>query len=162
MSTCAVCGSTILFGGKRMDEYRFCNDTCLAKGRHLAVASQVPDDLVAQLAAKLHAGPCPKCQGAGPIDVHKAHSVWSALVLTSWKTQPYVVCKRCGTRAQLLALLSSTLFGWWGVPWGLLVTPMQIVRNVAALRRSPDPLRPSEDLLRLARLHLASQLVARS
>jgi hypothetical protein len=32
---------------------------------------------------------------------------------------------------------------------------------LVALRRTPDPLKPSEELMRLARLHLASQAVAR-
>ena len=60
------------------------------------------------------------------------------------------------------ALLSSTLLGWWGFPWGLLVTPMQIARNISALTRRPDPLTPSPELLRAARIHIATQAVAQA
>ena len=162
MATCAYCGTTILFGGKRIDDLRFCNEKCRANGAHVAVAEQVPSQQVTELASTLHRGPCAKCQGPGPIDVHKAFTVWSALYLTSWKTQPHIVCRECGTKAQIRALLFSVLFGWWGIPWGFLITPVQIVRNISGLRRSTDPFVPSDDLRRLARLHLAKQLVARS
>src|SRR2546426_322066 len=118
MATCAACGLTILFGGKRVDDLRFCSDKCLAKGRVLSVAQQIPYDAVARLAATLHRGPCPKCQGPGPIDVHKTHTVWSAVYVTSWKSTPNIVCRSCGTKAQLLALLSSTVLGWVGIPLG--------------------------------------------
>jgi len=159
MATCAACGLTILFGGKRVDDLRFCSDKCLAKGRVLSVAQQIPHDAVARLAATLHRGPCPKCQGPGPVDVHKTHTVWSAVYLTSWKSTPNIVCRSCGTKAQLLALLSSTLLGWWGFPWGVFVTPVQIGRNIAGLLRKPDPYSPSEELLRLARLQLGGELL---
>jgi len=88
--------------------------------------------------------------------------VWSAVYLTSWKTQPHIVCRQCGTKAQIRALLFSALFGWWGIPWGFLMTPVQIVRNVSGLRKDTDPFAPSEDLRRLARLHLAKQVVAQN
>jgi hypothetical protein len=38
-------------------------------------------------------GNCPKCRGLGPIDVHKVHQVWSALVLTRWTTKSQVSCR---------------------------------------------------------------------
>jgi hypothetical protein len=160
MASCAYCGTTILFGGKRINDLRFCNEKCLASGAHLTVADQVPSHQVTELASTLHRGPCPKCQGPGPIDVHKAYTVWSALYLTSWKTKPLVVCRACGTKAQIRALLFSALFGWWGIPWGFFITPMQIVRNVSGLRKTTDPFVPSEDLRRLAQLHLAKQVMA--
>src|SRR3989442_771976 len=93
------------------------------------------------------------------VDVHKTHTVWSAVYLTSWKSTPNIVCRSCGTKAQLLALLSSTLLGWWGFPWGVFVTPVQIGRNIAGLLRKPDPYSPSEELLRLARLQLGGELL---
>ena len=90
MATCATCGSTILFGGARLGEFRFCNSNCLARGRPLTIAREIPDNIVTDLARRIHSGQCPKCQGPGPVDVHKAFSVWSAIAMTSWKTQPVI------------------------------------------------------------------------
>ena len=157
MASCAYCGRTILFGGKRLNELRFCNGTCLANGAHLAFVDQVPTQQVTELASTLHRGPCRRCQGPGPIDVHKVYSVWSALYVTRWKTQTLLVCRSCGTKAQVRALLFSGFLGWWGIPWGLFITPMQIVRNISALRRSTDPFVPSDELRRAAQVHLAKQ-----
>ena len=157
MATCAYCGNTILFGGKRLNESRFCNDTCLAKGAHVAFADQVPTQQITELASTLHRGPCRKCEGPGPIDVHKVYSVWSALYVTRWKTQTFIVCRSCASKEQWRALAFSGLLGWWGIPWGLFITPMQIVRNISALRRTTDPYVPSDELRRVAQLHLAKQ-----
>lgn len=160
MASCSTCGTTILFGGKRQGTFRFCSDKCLARGQYLLVADQIPDSVVDEFARRVHLGLCPKCQGPGPVDVHNSYSVWSAVYLTSWKTVPNVVCKECGSKAQTRALLSSLLLGWWGIPWGFLVTPMQIVKNISAMRRDVSPTEPSKELLRVARLHLASRAAA--
>jgi hypothetical protein len=90
------------------------------------------------------------------------YSVWSAVYVTRWKTQSFIVCKSCGTKAQVRGLLFSGLLGWWGIPWGLFITPMQIVRNIAALRRSTDPVVPSDELRRVAQVHLAKQGTVRA
>lgn len=159
MSTCCSCGRTILFGGKRLGAYRFCSGKCRAQGSYLVVADKIPDATVVRLARRIHAGPCPECHGPGPVDVYNAYFVWSALVLTSWKTVPNVVCQSCGSREQGRALLSSLVLGWWGA-WGLLVTPMQIVKNIWAMNRQVSPTEPSAQLLHVARVALASQIAA--
>jgi hypothetical protein len=58
-------------------------------------------------------------------------------------------------KSQLGDLAFSALLGWWGFPWGLLVTPVQIARNIAALASPPDPAQPSARLLQTARIQLA-------
>jgi hypothetical protein len=50
----------------------------------------------------------------------------------------------------------SLLAGWWGVPFGVVLTPVQLVRNAIALMRSSK--RPSADFARLMRLDLARRL----
>jgi len=162
MARCSACGSTILFGGRRLGDLRFCNDKCLARGRYLTFADQIPDAMVDDLARRTLRGACPKCNGPGPVDVHNAYSVWSAVYLTSWKTQPHITCKSCGTRAQVQALLFSLVFGWWGLPFGFILTPVQVARNIGAMRRQSSPTEPSPDLLRAARLTLAARLAAQA
>ena len=83
MATRSSCGTTILFGGKRLDEFRFCSDKRLSRGHYLALAATVPDAAVDELARRTLSAPCPKCHGLGPVDVHNAYSVWSAVYLTS-------------------------------------------------------------------------------
>ena len=109
MATCATCGTTILFGGKRVGQYRFCSDKCLARGRPLTFAAQVPDAAADELARRLLSAPCPKCHGLGPVDVHNAYSVWSALYLTRWSTKQIVGCRSCATKAQVQALVFSAV-----------------------------------------------------
>jgi hypothetical protein len=93
------------------------------------------------------------------VDVHTSYRVWSALLMTSWSSRPHVVCRSCGSRARLGDLLFSLLFGWWGFPWGFVMTPVQLVRNITGLVSSPDPTLPSAQLSRIVRLHLAANAI---
>jgi len=160
MARCAVCGTTILFGGVIDNDRRFCNETCHQRGYLFAVADRVPQDLIATQVAEVHQGNCPRCGGPGPVDVHTSHSVWSVLVLTQWKSKPEVCCRACGIKSKLFGTLSSGIFGWWGFPWGLIFTPVQIVRNIGGIFSPPDPTTPSPELENMVRLHLASQFMA--
>ena len=93
-------------------------------------------------------------------DVHVFHSVWSALVLTRWSSKPAICCQSCGTKSRLGGAASSMVLGWWGFPWGLILTPVQVSRNVIGMWRDPEPQRPSPMLERAVRVHLAQQLQA--
>lgn len=157
MAACSTCGSTILFGGVRRGNHQFCNGNCLAKGHLILAAEQIPEGEVRDFALRVHSGPCPKCNGSGPTDVHYSYRVWSAFVLTQWQTRPLVGCRRCGASEQVKSFLVSLALGWWGIPWGLLVTPVQLGRNLHALLLPPSSAEPSPGLLRLCRLQLAGQ-----
>jgi hypothetical protein len=132
MATCDHCGTFILFGGKRLGGLRFCSDACLQKGSYRSaaqqLAQQVPEELVQQQVLAVHQGVCPKCGREGPIDVHVSHRVWSAIHLTSWKSRQHVSCRACAVKAQCGDALFSLLFGWWGFPFGLVLTPVHAAR----------------------------------
>jgi hypothetical protein len=162
MAACGYCGTTILFGGKRDGELRFCNDECQRKGFVAAVAQEVPDDLVSEQVWKVHQGSCPKCGGSGPVDVHMSYRVWSALVMTSWSSRPHVVCRPCGSKARLGDAAFSLAFGWWGFPWGFIITPVQVFRNVAGFFGKRDPAAPSPQLAHMVRLHIAADAIEAS
>ena len=87
----------------------------------------------------------------------ESRRVWSALVLTSWSSRPAVTCGSCGTKSKLGNLVYCLFLGWWGLPFGLLITPVQIGRNLVALFTGPDPSTPSPKLENILRLHLAAQ-----
>jgi DNA-directed RNA polymerase subunit RPC12/RpoP len=159
MAQCDYCGSTILFGGVSDNDLRFCNDKCHQQGYLLAVADQVPSDVMSKQVAEVHQGDCPKCGGPGPIDVHTSYIVWSAFVITSWQSRPQVCCRACGIKSKLGCAAVSGVAGWWGFPWGLIFTPIQLFRNIYGIISPPDSTMPSAQLENFVKIHLAAHLV---
>jgi len=159
MAACGACNTTILFGGVRDGDLRFCNNDCHQKGYLLSIASKIPRDSVHEQVRSVFHGACPKCQGPGPVDVHTSYRVWSALLMTSWVNRPQISCRSCGTKAQIGDAIFSLVLGWWGFPWGLIMTPVQITRNVVAMfsRRQADA--HSEELERMVSIRMAALLV---
>lgn len=159
MATCDNCGTLILFGGIRQGEYRFCGKKCHEKGLVFRVADRIPLEIVQEEVEALHQGSCPTCGGPGPVDVHTSHVVWSALLLTSFRSRSNLCCRSCGIKAQLGATLVSGAFGWWGVPWGILMTPVQLVRNLHGIVFGPDPGMPSAGLESIVRRVVACRIM---
>jgi hypothetical protein len=159
VSKCATCGRLIAFGGVKEGPYRFCSKRCREGSHLLAASAQIPDGFVFEKATEVHSGPCPKCGGPGPIDLHTSHTVWSAGVITQWASKPQICCHACGRSAKLQALAMSSVLGWWGLPWGIVLTPVQIIRNLGALMSSSDPSRPSDELLMFMRGHLSARMI---
>jgi hypothetical protein len=156
MAKCDYCGSTIIFGGKRDANGRFCNANCQARGGLLALSGQLPDSTVQEQVWKVHQGSCPKCNGPGPVDVHVSHKVWSALILTSWSSTPQMSCRSCGLKSQAAGTAFSLVLGWWGFPWGLVVTPVQVGRNLLGMMRPPEPSKPSAQFEKIVRMTMAA------
>jgi hypothetical protein len=48
--------------------------------------------------------------------------------------------------------------GWWGIPWGLILTPIQVARNILGIFGGPDKSRPSDALRQSVRVTLARNL----
>jgi hypothetical protein len=160
MARCDYYGTIILFGGAVDGDLRFCNETCQANGMVLSVAHQLPEGAVAEHLRSVHEGECPSCNGPGPVDIHTTHRIWSMLVMTSWQNSPRMCCRSCGIKAQLGGLFSCLVLGWWGFPWGLIMTPVQVIRNLSGIIAGPDPSRPSAQLERAVRVQLAAHLLA--
>ena len=159
MATCAYCRTTILFGGVRDKDLRFCNEECHQNGYPLVVAKEIPQAMVDQHAGEIHRGLCPKCNGRGPIDVHTSYRVYSLILYTSWSSRPNLCCRSCGVKTQLGDAFLSLLLGWWGFPWGFIMTPVQITRNIGGALTGPDEIRPSEKLQQLVRVILAKRFI---
>jgi hypothetical protein len=157
MASCAACGTTILFGGVREDDLRFCNAKCHGNGYLLRIAREIPRDVIVTQTASIYHGACPKCQGPGPVDVHTSYRVWSALLLTQWQSYPQVCCRSCGRKSQFGNALFSLVLGWWGFPWGIVMTPVQVTRNIAAMFSARGEHAPSPDLERATSMMIAAQ-----
>ena len=161
MASCDYCGTTILFGGQLSGAYRFCNQQCASKGALVQVANKVPSDVVQQQMWSLRQAPCPVCKGPGPVDVHTSYRVYSVLIMTSWRNQPRLSCRSCGGKAKVGDALVSLVAGWWGFPWGLIMTPIQFGRNVVGIMGS-DTGGPSPQLEKMVRTMIAAAMVQRA
>jgi hypothetical protein len=153
---CPTCGTSVLFGGVKVGNKRYCSKKCYEADEINRVAAQIPNEQVEQLAHELRNGSCPKCKGLGPIDIHKSHSVYSFIIYTKYETRAHLLCKKCATKQQTTDLIGSLLLGWWGIPFGLIITPIQIIRNIISMSQNPGINGPSDDLKQRARLILAS------
>lgn len=158
MASCSQCNSTILFGGKVDGEYVFCSDKCFANRGALLAARAIPHEIVQAQAEMIHKGPCPHCKGPGPVDIHTSHEIWSALILTQWKSINHVACRSCGVKKQLSSTLISGVVGWWGFPWGLIMTPVQLIKNLGGMVSGPDPSRPSPELVQAVRKLMGTRM----
>lgn len=157
MTHCAFCHTSILFGGIRDGNLNFCSQTCHQKGAVVRLAERIPDEIVLAEVKRVHQGVCPRCQGKGPIDVHTSYRIWSLLLFSYWSSRPLVSCRSCGVKYQISEGLFCLLFGWWGIPWGILLTPVQVFRNVAGMVQGPDPRHPSAALTSIVATHMAAR-----
>jgi hypothetical protein len=103
-------------------------------------------DKIGEQVHSIHQGRCPQCGGPGPVDIHTSYQVWSAIFFASWRKQQELCCKSCGVASQVGGVLFCLLLGWWGFPFGLIMTPVQIMRNLWAIFFGPDPRYPSKNL----------------
>lgn len=153
MVNCASCNTLILFGGTRGPGGTYCNQSCMEKAA-LLESVEIPNEVLNEHLFAIHSGPCPVCNGPGPVDVHLTHFVWSVVFLTRSTSKPALSCRSCARKSQAFASVGSLLVGWWGIPWGLVWTPVQVGRNIAAILRSGNSQIPSEELENMVRIRL--------
>lgn len=157
MANCSYCNSFFLFGGLKDQTGHYCNANCQLGGNLLVESQTIPEHEIRQLVTQVHQGPCPRCHGKGPVDMHKAHRVWSILVMTSWSSSPELSCKACAVQRQVASFFTSSMLGWWGFPWGIIFTPVQLIKNVAGMLGGPSAKQPSPLLERFVRIQAAAQ-----
>lgn len=159
MVKCSYCGSLILAGGVDVDGFRFCSQSCTHKGAWIPRSADVASADVDERTNRLHRGQCPRCAGAGPVDLHTSHWVYSALAFTRWGSRPEICCRSCARWNYLKDGLFSAVFGWWGFPFGLFITPAQVIRDVGGAigLRGPNPDGPSPELRRTVAVMMAQE-----
>lgn len=155
MATCDGCNTTIVFGGVKEGEFIFCKDTCRDDNDLLVRASTIDDINAMGRVMEVRNERCPVCGGRGPLDIHISHRTASYLIASVSKSLPQLSCRSCGQKAKLKSTFSTFFLGWWGFPWGLIMTPVQIARNISGLIRPLDDSKPSRKLMRTIKIELA-------
>jgi hypothetical protein len=163
MSNCTNCERFILFGGIKAENYHFCSEKCRQQFNY-AILEQLaeqhlPDDLIDQQVNEFHQSDCPCCLGHGPIDFHNSHRCVSFLVLTRYQTIPQLSCRSCARSAKLKNLFVTGFFGWWGFPWGVILTPLYIGKNFFELIFPTPSNRPSEQLRQYIKTTMMAQIL---
>ena len=151
MRTCETCGTRVYLG-----RARFCSEECRTTGFDATIAQRIPPQVAMDRALAIHAGQCPCCSGPGPVDLHFSYRGWSALFVSAWESRSRISCRRCGARQQLQAIIYTLLLGWWSIP-GILMTIVQVSRNLAALSHPPDPSIPTRGFVARVRVQLGAQ-----
>jgi len=161
MAICDYCSKNFNLFGVHEPEYSFCSRNCQDRAHALLKSlDRLPQQQVDDYVNKVHAGPCRQCGKPNPVDLYQSYRVVSFIVLTRWTTHNHFVCRACARKAQIKSSAYSALLGWWGFPFGLVLTPVQIIRNIVAMAGGSDPHQPSRRLRSLLKLNLARQLAA--
>ena len=163
MASCANCGQAILFGGVKQGTLRFCNQRCYNAARqNLNLDVRVPEDEVEEAATAFHQGDCPCCGGPGPVDFHFSYRVMSFLVFTQFQTIPKISCRSCAQKSKIGNLLVTLFLGWWGVPFGLIITPVYLCKNIYSIFFPVADDTPSDQLREFVRSNIAQQYAAKT
>jgi hypothetical protein len=144
---CDRCGAAIGRVEKWDGPLRFCSVECLRAGPVGGLAIQVSAVEVEQAAWAIRQAPCPCCHEHRPVDLYESYRIWSVLVFTTWHTRVTTCCSPCAQARRKRDAIFSALFGWWGFPFGIIWTPVQVFRNIRALIRHEESPRPSRQFL---------------
>src|SRR5262249_40358401 len=107
MRRCHYCGSMLFFGGVREGAHPYCSGDWQGKNAFKQLCDQIPESTVRLHVREAQQGTCPDCGGRGPLDIHTAYWVWSALIVTRWGSAPRLSCRACATKKRLASLGSS-------------------------------------------------------
>lgn len=70
---------------------------------------------------------CPKCDlQFEKVNASKVHKVRSFIFMTSSDSNLYIACNTCISKEKNKQLILNLLLGWWGLPWGIIKTPIAI------------------------------------
>lgn len=155
---CATCNRSILFGGKRAGSRRYCSKKCFNEDHLGRLADSVPEATVDEVVAQLRHSRCHSCRRESDLEIFKSYTVYSVIVLTSWKEKSGLSCRSCARSRQFKDMMSSLALGWWGLPFGLIITPIILLMDGVALIYNPLRKPPSKALRAHARLVAAHGL----
>ena len=155
MANCGNCGKSFFFAGfTSEDGNKYCDERCQLEHELQPYIDRITDAELDEALTLMQFVNCPECDGKGPLEVWHSHSIWSVLVLTRWVNEAHFCCQSCARKHQWKGLAMSTLLGWWGFPWGVIMTPVQIFRGLGALLTGFPEGDATPELIREAQLTL--------
>lgn len=159
MARCIRCRQFILAGGVREGADRFCNQHCYQRSLLERAHQLISDEELDERLLDVHGGRCSLCQGPGPVDFHATYMRWSILVVSYGTGEYLLACRRCARARQRRDLLTTSLVGWWSLH-GLLLTPIDIIRQLRAMSDAPPPEIPSQLLEEHVRMVMCQERIA--
>jgi hypothetical protein len=163
MSKCATCGKSIIAGGIKDQGFRFCSKPCHQRqAPFLSKIGQVSEDAVDREMTRVRALRCSRCKRNGEVDMHSSAFVYSMIIMTRFGQNKHLCCKSCALKAQAKDTLSTAALGWWGFPFGLIMTPISLVSNVAQMVATARRKEPSAAMRLYIKQQVARQLVAQA
>jgi len=143
-------------GGVKDHGFRFCSKACHAqKAGLIKLVAAVPATSIDAETTRIRNGGCATCGRAGNVDFHRSVFVWSAVIFTRMSERTFIACTTCARKAQAKAAAGTLLVGWWGIPFGLLFTPVALCANAYQMVRSGNHKVASASLREYARERLA-------
>lgn len=136
----------------------FCTKDCREERKALPQLEVMPPEFIDQKVQDRHLGPCPTCDEDGPLDAHKSYRVSSFVFWTTLETRQTIGCLSCGRRRKLRDAARCFIQGWWGIPVGLLATPVMIAANLAAMLGGMREGQPSVPFRRWVARELAERI----
>lgn len=92
---------------------------------------------VTELAQLLRSLPCPLCGSkTAKLNGTVMHTVKSFVFFSFCRKEPIIACPDCLDRKNDKASAATFLLGWWGIPHGLLKTPVYIYYNIKAKKNN--------------------------
>ncbi len=159
---CDYCGNSARFSPVLDQGQRFCSKRCLRQTRLLEISVDISDEEIIRHARNIKNGECPDCHKRdSKVEVRYYYRVWSAIVFTQWAKRTHVCCRACGRRTNFGSIMFSLLLGWWGFPWGIIITPAQIISNLVEIFKGREEPEPSDELIQAARIELAAAIARR-
>lgn len=79
---------------------------------------------------------CPICKKTnGSISSTTTAEVISMVIITEYWTTLKIGCRSCLDKANKNAIIKSAVFGWWGIPYGVIRTVQSLMLNVKHRRQ---------------------------
>jgi hypothetical protein len=161
LGTCHTCDAIILFGGVTRDGHRYCGRRCAEEAELGRAIEMIPAEVAESEALRIRRAPCPLCGRADTdVDLRASFRVTGFLLHTSVSTRRQICCRVCGAREAAKAIAHTMIFGWWGFPWGPVLTPMMVLRNLFAMIPRLRNRRVRADFVDAVRLDIAAGVLA--
>lgn len=98
-------------------------------------------------AEKLRILSCPICnQKTEKLNGTISFTVKSFVFISTFGRKPIIACPNCLDNENQKSINSTLLLGWWGIPWGILKTPMYIYKNINIKKHNHDK-KPNDTLI---------------